>query len=204
MNTTKDAILYQQLRTALVQWVDLTEPQWRSLASIFRVRTVQRQEHVLLPGAGVQELSFVCRGLLRFYCLADDGLESNLVFVAENRFACPLSTFSANLPLIYGIQAIEPTTYLTARYTDFFALCDQDPVFDRLGRRLSELSLTSKELRTRSLLQQQAQDRYLDFVRQHPNLAQRVPQYHIASYLGITEVSLSRLKRALAQETLIS
>jgi hypothetical protein len=104
MNTTKDAALYQQLRRALAQWVDLTEPQWRKLASIFQVRTVQRQEHVLMPGAGIQELSFVCRGLLRFYCLSDDGLDSNLVFVTENRFACPRSTFSANLPLIYGIH----------------------------------------------------------------------------------------------------
>ena len=197
MNIVKDTTLYQQLRTALAQWVDLTEPQWHKLAPIFQVRTVQRQEHVLLPGACVQDFLFVCDGLLRFYCLSDDGLESNMAFVAEDMFACPHSTFSLNLPVIYGIQAIEPTTHLAAKYADFFALFDQDPVFDRLGRKLSELSLTGKESRTRSLLQQQAKDRYLDFVRQYPGLIQRVSQYHIASYLGITAVTLSRLRRTL-------
>lgn len=79
--------------------------------------------------------------------------------------------------------------------SDFVALFEQHPIFDRLGRKLAEWLLIRKELRARSLLQQQAKERYLDFEEQYPDLVKRVPQYHIASYLGITEVSLSRLKR---------
>lgn len=200
MNNTSKHTLYQQLRITLSRLGELTESQWRRLASIFQVRQAQRREHILLPGARVQELLFICKGLTRFYCLSEDGTESNLSFVIENEFTCPLSAVSLNLPVVYGIQTLEPTTYLAARYTDFFALFDQESAFDRLGRRLTELSLASKELRTRSLLQKQAKERYLDFVGQRPELARRVPQYHIASYLGITDVSLSRLNRGLAQE----
>ncbi|MGI8504630.1 MAG: Crp/Fnr family transcriptional regulator [Hassallia sp.] len=195
MNTALSFTLYQQMRTALVKWVDLAEPEWNLLASNFQVKTAQKQEYILLPGAKVHELYFVCSGLLRFYYITDDGMESNKAFIAENTFAGSLAAYNLDLPILYGVQALEPTMFLAASFSDFVALFEQHPIFDRLGRKLAEWLLIRKELRARSLLQQQATERYLDFVKQYPDLVKRVPQYHIASYLGITEVSLSRLKR---------
>jgi CRP-like cAMP-binding protein len=197
---TEKITQYQQLRTAVTQWVELTDRQWETLAAIFSVRTVPEQEHMLLPGDYVHELLFVCSGLLRFYYLSEEGTESNKAFIAENTFAGPLAASVLKLPVIYGIQALEPTTLLVASYTDFVALFDEHPVFDRLGRKLVEWMLVRKELRARNLLQHQAKDRYLEFVQKFPEFVERVPQYHIASYLGITEVSLSRLKRDLRQQ----
>lgn len=188
---------YQQLRNAVDQWVELTDQQWQQFAAIFQEKKVNAQEFILLPGDYVHELLFVCAGLLRFYYLSEDGTESNKAFIAENTFAGPLAASVLKMPVIYGIEALEPTTLLVASYTDFVALFDEHPIFDRLGRKLAEWLLVRKELRTRNLLQYQAKDRYLAFKQQFPELAERVPQYHIASYLGITEVSLSRLKRSL-------
>jgi CRP-like cAMP-binding protein len=190
---------YRQLRAALEQWAPLLEPQWQALRSIFQPRTARAQEHVVLPGADTHELLFVASGLVRFYYLADDGLESNKAFIVENQFAGSLAAFTLDLPLLYGVQALEPSTLLLARYADWTALYDQHPAFDRLGRKLAEWLLIGKEIRTRSLLQQSAAERYQEFVRHYPHLVERVPQYHIASYLGVTEVSLSRLKRTLLQ-----
>ena len=70
-------------------------------------------------------------------------------------------------------------------------------MFERLGRKLIESLLVRKELRTRSLLQQSAKERYLSFLETYPHLVARIPQYQLASYLGITEVSLSRLKNSM-------
>ena len=187
----------QQLRNAIAQWVTLSDLQWAKLRTIFRQREVPSREFVALPGAETHELLFVCQGLLRFYYVAGDGRETNKAFIAENEFAGPLASSALALPLYYGIEALEPSDLLVAPFSDFSGLFEQDPMFDRLGRKLAERLLIRKELRTRSLLQQNASDRYRDFVRQHPDLIDRVPQYHIASYLGITEVSLSRLKRDL-------
>lgn len=195
MNIGETLSLYQQMRTTLVNWVDLAEPQWNLLALNFQIKTAQKQEYILLPGAKVHELYFVCSGLLRFYYITDDGIESNKAFITENTFAGSLAAYNLDLPILYGVQALEPTIFLAASFSDFVALFDQHPVFDRLGRKLAEWLLNRKELRARSLLQQQAKERYLDFVKEYPDLVKRVPQYHIASYLGITEVSLSRLKR---------
>jgi CRP-like cAMP-binding protein len=186
-----------QLREVLKGWVELSERQWGTLADLFRVRAFGAQEHLLYPGSRDFELLFVCEGLLRFYYLAEDGQESNKAFVGENALAGPLAASALNLPVIYGVETLEPTTLLAADFAAFVALYDEHPVFDRLGRKLAELLLTRKELRTRSLLQQSAKERFLEFRAHHPELLKRVPQYHIASYLGVTEVSLSRLKREL-------
>ena len=189
--------LYEQMRTTVVEWIDFAQPQWNQFKSIFQVKSFGKQEYILLPGTKVHELYFVCNGLLRFYYITDEGTEFNKAFIAENTFAGSLAAYNLNLPVLYGVQALESTTLLTAKFDDFVALFEQHPIFERLGRKFAEWLLIRKELRARSLLQQQAKDRYLDFVKQHPDLVKRVPQYHIASYLGITEVSLSRLKRSL-------
>jgi CRP-like cAMP-binding protein len=197
MNTAEKFSLYQQMQTAIVEWVGLADQEWNLLASNFQVKTAQKQEYVLLPGTKVHQLYFVCSGLLRFYYISDDGIESNKAFITENTFAGSLAAYNLDLPILYGVQALETTILLVANFSDFVALFEQHPIFDRLGRKLAEFLLNRKELRARSLLQQQALERYLDFVQQYPDLVKRVTQYHIASYLGITEVSLSRLKRTV-------
>ena len=188
--------LFKALRTATEKWAALDESQWARLADIFTVRQVAARAYVSLPGDATHELLFVCQGLLRFYYVSEDGKESNKAFIAENEFAGPLASAMLNLPIYYGIQALESTTILVAPFTQFTALYQEDPVFERLGRRLAELLLVRKELRTRCMLEQSAMERYLDFVQTHPELLHRVPQYHLASYLGINGVSLSRLKNA--------
>lgn len=187
----------RQLRAAVHRWVELDDEQWADLAAIFRQRNVAAGEHLLLPGSHVHELVFVCSGLLRFYYLSEKGDEANKAFVAEDAFAGPLAASALNLPVIYGVQALEPSRLLVASYAEFTALFDRHPVFDRLGRKLAEYLLVGKELRMRTLLLHQARDRYLAFVERHPDLIERIPQYHIAAYLGIAEVSLSRLKGEL-------
>lgn len=187
---------FDQLHTAVSAWVTLDKAQWKALANTFATCHAQPREHIGLPGDTKHDLIFVSDGLLRFYYLSPDGKESNKAFVAENEFAGPLASAMLGLPLYYGIEALEETTMLVAPLADFTALYHQHAVFERLGRKLAELLLVRKELRTRSLLEQTAYQRYEAFLNEHPTLVQRIPQYHLASYLGITEVSLSRLKNA--------
>ncbi|WP_054532789.1 Crp/Fnr family transcriptional regulator [Herpetosiphon geysericola] len=194
---------HPQLRAAIQQWVALEKTQWTELAAIFHQRSVAAGTHLLLPGSHSHELVFVCSGLLRFYYLTEQGGEANKAFIAEGAFAGPLASSVLNLPVIYGAQALEPSVLLVASYSAFSALFDRHPVFDRLGRKLAEYLLVGKELRMRTLLLHQAKDRYLAFVNQYPDLIERIPQYHIAGYLGITEVSLSRLKGDLRRAQMV-
>ena len=183
---------------AVAEWVALDPDQLDRLRSVFAERSADAREPVALPGAPAHEVLFVRRGLLRFYYPADDGRQSNKAFVAEGEFAGAVAAAQLGVSLLYGIEALEPTDYLAAPYADVVALMDADPAFERLGRRLAETILARKERRTRSLLLQTATERYLDLAAARPDLIQRVPQYHLASYLGVTDVHLSRLRRELA------
>lgn len=189
-----------QLRDALGRWVDLTEGEWQRLSEIYAPRTMKAGAHVAQPGGETHEMLFVTEGLLRFYYVGKAGAESNKAFVAENDFAGPLVAASRGLPLDYGVQALEPTTLLAAPYLAFRRLVEEDGrTFERLARCMTEHLLAHKEIRTHALLQESARQRYLTFVEVHPEIVQRIPQYHIASYLGITDVHLSRIRRALAE-----
>lgn len=189
---------YQQLRQAFSAWGRLTDAQWEPLAEIFRGRTAVPKQFVTLPGSEKHELIFVCDGLLRFYYVGEDGKETNKAFLAEGEFGGPLASAMMGLPLYFGIQALEPTSMLVASFEAFTALFPRHQVYERLGRKLAESLLMRKELRMRSLLENNAKERYLRFCQKNPHLVERVPQYHLASYLGIAEVSLSRLKNSLS------
>jgi CRP-like cAMP-binding protein len=187
---------YLALREAFTQWSNLSDNQWDILSSKFKIRQASPRDYVAFPGDLAHELIFVGQGLLRFYYVSADGKESNKAFIAENEFAGPLASALMGLPIYYGIQAMEATTMLIVPFSEFTALYSQDALFERLGRRLAEQLLVRKEMRTRSFLEQTANERYIDFIKKHPGLAERIPQYQLASYLGISEVSLSRLKNS--------
>ena len=191
---------YDQLRSVLQGWLELPQTQWLQLRSLFQLKTIRKHEHIIYPGTKNYPILFVYSGLLRTYYLSEDGIEKNKSFAVEDTIGGPISAFVLGLPVVYGVQALEPSTLLLAQYDDFAALFDQHPVFDRLGRKIAEQTMIRKELRERSFLLNDAKKRYLDFLKRNPDLVQRLAQYHIASYLGVSEVSLSRLKRALTQK----
>ena len=188
----------QHLCAAAQQWVTLDAAQEEALAALFTLREAKARTPFEPPGSSRHDVLFVVSGLLRFYYPGPDGQERNKAFVAEGAFAGALASAHLGVPLLYGIEALERSAVLAAPYADLAALMDRDPAFERLGRKLAEMLLVRKERRTRAMLLQSATERYLDFVEHYPGLVQRVPLYHIASLLGVTDVHLSRIRRELA------
>ena len=186
------------LTDAARDWAPLSDLEAGVLEDAFATREVDRGEAVALPGSDDHRVLFVEDGLLRFYYPTDDGRESNKAFVGQGEFAGALAAAGLGVPILYGIDALEDATVRTISVDNFRDLFDQSPAFERLGRRLAERILMRKERRARSLLLQSATERYVAFLEAEPGLAQRVPQYHIASYLGVTDVHLSRVRRELA------
>lgn len=195
---TTEPVLYKQMKRALKEDVDLSDKQWKEFKSIFRIETFEKQAPIILPGYKKHELFFTCKGLLRVYTVAEDGKEATKGFKAENVFYGPLAAYRLSLPSMYGVEALEPSTLLMARFDDIYKLYEKQPVFDRLGRKLMEEIVIQKELRERIALHESAKDRYRTFQEKFPQFANRVPLYHIASFLGIAAESLSRIRGELA------
>ncbi len=186
------------LADAARRWARLSDAQAGRLGRAFEPREVAARQSVARPGSAAHEILFVARGLLRFYYPSGDGKESNKAFVAEGEFAGALAAAGLGVPILYGIEALEPTVMLACPWQRWQALMDEDAAFERVGRKLAETILMRKERRARSLLTEDAATRYQAFVEARPEIVQRVPLYHIASFLGITDVHLSRVRRELA------
>jgi len=175
------------------QYTHLNESELSSLLSLFHVHSYSAGEHIVSPDSERNIVFFIFTGLIRYYYLSGDGKEWNRGFIQEDTICTTIPKAYLRGFSPYGIQAIEDSVLLIADFHKFEMLYDQIPKVERLGRKLIENILISKMNREHSFLQHNAKMRYIDFLEQHPFLHKRVPQYHIASYLGITEASLSRI-----------
>lgn len=190
---------YRALRAAASKFIDLGEAEWLLLRGAFKPMRAASSVHLTLRAGELAPVLFVAEGLLRAYQAAGDGSISK-TFLSEGMFS-PLPE-GCSMPSAggCGAEALEPSLVLMAEGAAWNALYDSHPVFDRLGRKLAAFWLARKESQASAFQLHDARERYLGFARLNPDLMQRVPQYHIASYLGITGVSLSRIRRALARD----
>ncbi|MEM9459405.1 MAG: Crp/Fnr family transcriptional regulator [Myxococcota bacterium] len=171
----------------------------RRFASLFTPKGYDAGEVIVHQGTPIQHFYFVSRGLIRFFYTRDDGREFNKSFLGEGSMGGALSAYLGDGIAPFGIQALEPTRLWSAPYAHLAALYDEDRRFERMGRQWVERLAVKKERRERALLEQDATTRYLHFLAEYPQLAQRIPLYHIARYIGVTEVSLSRIRARLAR-----
>lgn len=188
------------LRACLERWSALDEPLWPGLDALFGARSVAAGEHLARPGDALPLVLFVAHGLLRFYEIGAEGAEWNKGFASEGDLTGPFVGESSTWPSPRGVQALEPSRLLVCHWRDFERRLGCDRTLERgIGSYVAAL-LERKARRVLSFQGEDAAERYLAFLEESPALARRLAQYQIASYLGITDVSLSRLRRKLRQE----
>ena len=190
------ANLSDQLIDFFVTYITLAEPESGELLAMFHRRDVARGELLLAPGDPLGYIYFVASGLLRIYYQVENKgnfREFNKSFATENMMVAGSMDENGNVSE-YGIEALEDSTLMVASLEEFRQAMRRFPVFAEWRRAyLSQLALR-KTRREREFLTGSALQRYMAFIEQEPELARRLPQYHIASYLGITDVALSRLR----------
>lgn len=179
------------------KYITLQDSELSELLKIFSVKTIAKGMHISTPESERTTLFFVTSGLVRYYYMAEDGKEWNKAFISEGTLSISFAKGFLTHASPFAIDTLEDTTLMIADFAAFESLYEKYYMIERLGRKLFESILSTKMNRERSLLQDSAKYRYLDFAKEHPTLISRIPQYHIASYLGITEVSLSRILREL-------
>jgi CRP-like cAMP-binding protein len=139
----------------------------------------------------------VVSGLLRLYYIDANGNEFIKSFCVENEIVAAYSALLLHEPSRLFIQALEPSTLLVADFAEYQAVSAQHACWQMVNSRIAETLFIKKEKREAALLLDDAETRYRAFLAEYPQLEQRVKQHHIASYLGITPVSLSRIRARL-------
>lgn len=148
-----------------------------------------------------KDLGIVVSGLFRiFYYDENSREEKNVFFFSENQFIVSFRSFIFRYPCAYHIEAIEDAEILYLDYADLQRLYESHKAWEKFGRILAEYFFNQSQGRTEELLFLTHEQRYLNLLKQHPNIAQRVPSFHIASFLGIKNQSLSRIKKRISDK----
>jgi len=174
-------------------------PTLADFVQLFSPRSLEKREAFVSAGTTPTSIAFVCEGLLRMYYPRPDGRESNKSFVAENELCAAFEALLDGRPTRLAIECLEPTRLLVASYAEVRSLYDRDPYWDRVGRCVAERLYVKKVRKEAQLLMGSASERYEVFLTECAGIEARVPDYHVASYLGITPESLSRIRRARAR-----
>ncbi len=188
-----------QLVNVLTRIVAIPENELQIAITKFKQTSFQKGDHILSEGQVCKNLYFVNSGLAKSY-LSQDGKEHIRQFAAENDFLVDLGSFLSQTESPFNLQAIEDTDTLQISFEDLNNLFNSSFYFMKLGKLIADRSTISLIKRSVSLVKDEAKQRYLDFITERPLLAQRIPQFMIASYLGITAESLSRVRKEIASQ----
>ncbi len=183
----------EELRSFFEKHVSLEEQAWTDLQKIIRIKAFKRKDHFLHQGDICRHLGFIVKGYVRLYFLKD-GEEITKDFNFENSFCGSYASFSLQVPSRFNIVAMEPVKLYTIGREDLFRLYDKHASLQKLGRLSMEHMFIRKEMREASFLLDSAVERYQELMALHPQIQQRVPLKYLASYLGITPETLSRIR----------
>lgn len=187
----------EALRRRIAAAVALPDSEWRHAASHYELRVYERGALLARADAVMTHSFHIASGLVRLYYTTPDGTEHNKGFAAEGRLVGSAASKILGKPAGFDIQALEPTVALALPFAVADALLDRHPAWERLRRLALERLYLEKEQREREFLLCDAGERYRLFCERDPHLAARLPLLHIASYIGVTPVALSRIRRRL-------
>ncbi len=177
---------------------DFSEDECSTFIPYLNKKVLNKGEYLLKENQKVNEIAFIEKGVLRLYYLSD-GKEINNHFFLENDYAVSYLDFLKNRPSRYYIQALDDCELLTFNAESLQIAYDSSKNWERFGRIIAESVYAIATSRFESFLFLSAKERYLQMLNDYPKFVQRIPLYHLASYLGIERESLSRIRKEIAK-----
>ncbi|WP_042720607.1 Crp/Fnr family transcriptional regulator [Flavobacterium sp. B17] len=187
--------MIQPLIDYFKKYLPLNSEEINLLAERVTPRKIKRRQMILHEGFVCKHYTFVEKGCFKMYGIDEKGTEHNLRFAAENDWVADLGSFYSEKPSKLFIEAIEPSTILQIEKQDLLYLFVNSPKFDRNFRVIVEEKFIELQNRLLQNFSSNAEQRYLDFLEQYTELASRLPNTQIASYLGITPEFLSKIRK---------
>lgn len=175
--------------------VNLDAVEQAHIQSVLQHKILEKNTTLLETGDICRNLYFVDKGCLRVFNRDKDGLEHNVLFCPENWWAADMTSFSGQAPAYYSMAALETTELFYFSYQSLEQLYIDVPKLERFFRILAQNGFSLYQRRVNSIISRSAEERYAQFQHLYPKLEQRIAQKHIASYLGITPVFLSMIRK---------
>lgn len=190
----------QPLLDYINKHVSLTKDEESTLLSHITFRKYLKGQYILQQGDICRYECYVISGCTKTFYLDDDGQEHIIMFSIEDWWAADMGSFIDQTPADFNIQCLENTELVMFSYDTIEDLYIKVPKLERFFRRIIEKAFIASQKRIVRNFSLTAKEQYLHFRQQYPEIEQRIPQYMIASYLGITKEFLSKIKSQLALE----
>ena len=183
----------------LHKYINLTSDEEALLLSKIVRRKYLKDQYIVQQGDICKTECFILSGCTKTFYVDDEGQEHIVMFAIEDWWTSDMGSFITQTPADYNIQCIENTELFQISYNIIEELYIEIPKLERFFRKIIERALVASQKRIVSNFSLTAKERYLLFKETYPKIEQRVPQYMIASYLGITKEFLSKIKSQLIQ-----
>lgn len=190
----------ENIETYLSEILEIPKEAVATCSNFYFSKKVSKNEFLLREGDVCKDTYFVEKGLLRMYSIDKNGKEHIIQFAPEKWLMSDRSSLYFNEKSKYYIEAVEDSEILLLKNDFFKNLALEFPQTAGNNDLLLQKHIRNLQNRLNSLLAETAEERYMNFIKMYPEILQRVPQWMVASYLGITPESLSRVRKELARK----
>ena len=177
-----------------IQKLGLNPAEAEDFVAPFEVMHVQKRQFLTQPGFTASHRYFVLEGAFRAYVVCGNGHEHTISFAIEDWWISDYNSYIFQEPATMFVVALEDAKVLRIAHQDEQALKDASRCYERVFRQMAERGLAFQQRRIVSNLTRSAEERYNHFLKTYPDIVQRVPQYALASYLGMTTEFLSKIR----------
>jgi CRP/FNR family transcriptional regulator, cyclic AMP receptor protein len=189
--------MFQEVDKHITRCATFTQYELDLFHSLLKPKKFRKKMFLLRQGEVCRIEAYIVKGCVKKYYIDQHGAEVILQFAVEDWWVSDIGSFAEQKPSNLFIEALEDTELLTIDFESKELLYQQIPHLERVFRLMLQRSYVVLESRFYATVTHSAEERYLDFINRYPSIPQRVPQQQIASYLGITPESLSRIKSNL-------
>lgn len=192
--------MYEVFKAYLDSKISLNEEQHEWIYSKSVVKKLRKKQYLLQEGDIWKYHSFVSKGLVRTYSVDEKGIEHIIAFAMENWWTGDRESLLSGQPSRFNIDSIEDSEIVLFEKEKFEAICREIPAFNDMVNILIDRSFVASQKRIHDGISTPVEERYANFVQRYPFFAARVPQNMIASYLGMTRETLSRVRHKAAKK----
>lgn len=178
----------------------LTDTEFQKLSDWFVPIKLENKMQFVKEGQISRNLYFVDSGATHTFIIDKKGETHTVQFGFEGYWVGDMYSFFSGNAAVFNLETLEPTILFAMKHVDFEKACEQIPKFEMFFRILVQKGYLSSLQRIAKSFSEDAEQRYLMLIKNHPDLPQRVPQYLVASYLGIKPQSLSRIRQNLIKK----
>ena len=189
-----EQIMIDIFRKYLADKITLTDQEFELIESVIVFKKLRKRQYFLQEGDVCRFSAFVCKGLLRYYYVDKKGQEYTMQFAPENYWTSDRESMASGMPSKYNIDAIEDSEILLLKKEDFEMIRKTIPSFNDFVNETLKKNVMVLQERIHASISLSAEEKYSNFISKYPAINNRVPLHMVASYLGVSAETLSRVR----------